>query len=134
MAMLVLEVAAGAVLQASGVRGLTATVVAAGVFGATVIALLVHRWRRGSLAKHLREFVADRRAAAPVAGGTTALAEWNDDTLECYRHTYADRVRKCTRRLQRRGVIGSNEARRLNHPGSLDDIQWVAERLANAGE
>lgn len=129
IAIVVIEVACGVVVQATGVAGPIAIGVASGVVLATALCLLV--WlRRPSLAARVTAFLDERDAAAPATSDPDARTEYERDTLYCYRRLFDQAMRRYTRRLLKRNVIGPGEAHRLNSPRDRGDIATIAERLA----
>lgn len=127
---LLIEVAAGAVIQATDLRGPIAAITATFVIVATVLCLVARRGPQRALSTRMRSFVDDRMAASPDAADDEASEEYERDSLDCYRRQFARAVRSRTQRLRRQGVIGPREARRLNRPRDLDEIAAVADRLA----
>jgi hypothetical protein len=127
-AIAILEVAAGAAVQASGLGGIYATSGAVVVVIATGAFVFVQG--RHTLAELLRAFVAERRASTPPAEDTAGRADFDLDTMECFRLRYAPSVKAETQRLVARGTIGAREQQRLNAPPDLAAIQRLADRLA----
>lgn len=127
-AVLVLEVAATAAVQSTGLAGPIP-------FGAAVLVIvlsalcLLRVGGRPSLGHRLQDFVSDRRAEAPPEHHQEGSAEYEQDSLECYARSFGPAVWKRVRRLRQQGCIGRHEERRLTHPESLHDLEVVAERL-----
>jgi len=128
VAILVLEVAATAAVQSTGMAGLVPFSAAALIVVLTAVFLAL-RSPTPSLGDRLRDFVSQRRADAPADDIDGARRDYELDILECYRRTLGPAVRKRVRGLRQRGHIGSREERRLTHPSSLNDLELVAERL-----
>jgi hypothetical protein len=132
-AALVFEVAVGVAAQASGIGGIY-VVIPAGVLAiATGVYIYLHLDSRPSLVECLRIFVAERRALSPPDTDEVANAEFEADTLECFRRRHAAEVSRCTQTLAQHGKIGAHEQRRLNNPQDLAGIDQLADRLAELG-
>ncbi|HEY2768486.1 MAG TPA: hypothetical protein VGI76_09520 [Solirubrobacteraceae bacterium] len=129
LAVLVIEIGATVAVQASGIGG---PGVMAGALALVLLTAgyLLMKEKRGGLVLQLRSFVAERRAAAPSLSDSGACREYELDTLDCFRRRHAPAVRRRTRRLRERGLIGWREERRLNSPCTVGDIEELADRLA----
>jgi hypothetical protein len=128
-AALILEIAAGVAAQSSGIGGPLVAAAAIVLVVLTAVYLVVGM-TSDSLVGRLRSFVSERRTGAPSGGDEDSCRDYDLDTLECFRRLYGPAVRKRTRRLLKKGMIGVREQRRLNSPGNLEEIERLADRLA----
>ena len=127
-AIVALEIAATAAVQASGLGGIYATCGAIAVVVVTGGFLFLQP--RPTLPERLRAFVAERRASAPPADDETGCADFELDTSECFQRRYGPAVKAETQRLVAGGIIGAREQQRLNAPADLPAIEHLADRLA----
>lgn len=129
LALITGEIAAGVLVQASGVAGLTAALIAAAVVLATV-AFIAYARRSPSLSRRVERFLAARRAAEPTNGDAQTIAAHDADTVTCYVALLADKVRRRAQHLRAAGVIGPNEEAMWSAPSTVAEIELIAHRLS----
>jgi hypothetical protein len=97
---------------------------------ATVVFLFA-RGRRRSLSERIDRFLADRRAREPVGADAGSRADYETDTLDCFRSVFGRELRLATQRLRQEGIIGRIEATSWNNPTTVDDIERIVARLSD---
>lgn len=125
----IFEIAAGVLVQATRVGG----PVAAGGAGVVVIAtlaFLLARERRVPLSVRIDRFLAERRATEPLGEDEDLRLEYETDTVDCYRSVFAHELRLVTQKLLKDGVIGRNEALTWTRSATIGDIERIVERLS----
>jgi hypothetical protein len=129
-AVLVLEMASTAAIQAAGIGGSVALGVCLAIILATGAYLISLGRRPSSVSGRLEAFLAQRRAAGPADEDRRAQRDHDFDTMDCYRRVVDGAVRARLRDLRRCGLIGSREERRLSHPRSVGDLESLVTRLS----
>lgn len=151
---MILSVALGTALQASGVGGPVASVAAWSVVVLLTVFLLFQHARTGRgegslsdlalrtrrMGHSLVDFGRVRRASAPRQmghrwwfGRSHSRREYEDDTMSLFRERFGEPLLKVVDDLRRTGLIGLAEARRLTAPSTPDAIERVGHRLIELG-
>jgi hypothetical protein len=127
-AALILEIAAGVAIQASGVGGPDVAAGAAGTFVATVLYLAIDA-RRIPISEQISRFALSRSANIPEGADIQTLDEYNLDTIECFDRQFGRAVRAEARRLRKEALIGRREEHQLSSPSTPGDIDALTRRF-----